>query len=193
MHLKNSSPDSHVRCQSLGQIRLRQEAQLLWVRPLQDQAGQALSPFIMPPFPMRYSDRCASTAQMFYHRTGRCMAFLFLLNVQSQTWGCGIPNQRCAKDACCWDINRKDFADLPQECCLAGSFQSHRKVEPHELPDLAPPHDGIHMILQIGEQGATVWTLLRIGEECQIVRPDRLLFDESQYALDQAVDRLTLV
>jgi hypothetical protein len=194
MNLSTDKCDVQSQSQVIHPIRLRQEAQLLWVLPPQAQDEQpTFAPFVMPPLPMRHSDRCVSMAQTFYLRTDRCMSLLLMLNVRTQNWAVVIPSQRCAKDAACWNVNRKDFPDLPPEFLLAGSFQSRSALKHEELSDVPPPHDGIHMVLQVGEQYPTVWTMLRIGEACQIVRPNQVLFDETQETLDQIMHLLTLV
>src|SRR5882724_5266700 len=163
-------------------VRLTRSENRFLVHP---PAHLRLPSFVLPPLPMSVTNRCLVMAQSFWATHRRCIGFLLLMDCENHRWGCGIPTQRCSADAACWNINRRDFDELPASSVVAGSFQSRVVSNLEELVDAPPPCPGLHLVHRVGGDynGPEIATFLRAGEICLPIQPEVALFDDWSAAL----------
>lgn len=186
-----SPPDSRERDESdpsLRSLRLIECNKQIFAQV--NGTGEA---FELPVIPKSLTDWLALLGAEFLRRTDRCVAAVLLLHPERSEWRIGIPHQRCSHDASCWTIRPQDFPGVPHDACVGGTFQVRVLSAGERLQDAVPPTDGLHLILNMKEDGQTIWTFLRLGEEVRSVPPRDFIQDDLDEALDKVMGRVELL
>jgi hypothetical protein len=178
---------------ALPQIRLTPVDRKLLVSPCTEEAADQFEPFLLPAIPLTISNHCSIMAETFYQKHHRCIGFVLLSNCPHRAWGIGVPQQRCSPDSACWDALREDFADLPAHSVVAGSFQSRIIHSAEELPEVPPPHDGIHLVQRIEPNWRSISSFVRIGSQCTPISFDQIFVDDWSHLIDKNEARLKIV
>jgi hypothetical protein len=158
-------------------------------------ATPAFDPFPLPPVPKSLSDWLAILCEDFWREHRRCLGTVLLLEPHKRAWRPAIPAQRCARDAACWSLRRDDLPAPELEVVLAGSFQTRVLAAGEDPAAAPPPHDGVHLVLDIGPSGraSTIRSFLRAGGQTRQVSPEAIMFDDWKEALAHAMPRIKLV
>jgi hypothetical protein len=178
---------------ALPQIRLVPAHPKLLVSSSTQEPADLFDPFPLPPLPISLSNQCAVMAETFYQQHQRCVGFVLLLDCRDRSWGIGIPRQRCSADSACWDTSREDFPNLPPQSVVAGSFQSRIIHTASELPEVPPPHDGMHLVQRFEPDQWSIASFIRIGNRCNQVSFDQIIIDDWNSLIHQHASRLTIV
>lgn len=161
----------------------------LWISPPADaEIPSAFEPFRMPHMTTAQMLLLGGLIECHYHRTGRCMVILLLLNTRERSWHYDIPQQRCAIDGVAW---RLDTAAVPADHRIVGVFESAVMQEPAEAATLVMPMVGIHIINAFWSATRSQWVFARLSDgTVRTLDLMDLLDDEVGAMLDAHADRL---
>jgi hypothetical protein len=208
---------------ALPQVRLDDAGEFTVVSSA-DPAALDFDPFPMPQLPGSAAAWAGRILERIWARHRRCAAAVLMLDVVRENgadpaagndghdghdgvpqagvyvgrgWSAALPRQTCGRTAANWSARRSDFPTFPPGAAVAGSFQARVLSRGEELVDVAPPVDGVHLVLLLTPDATEaspreVACVLRANGVSKLVGPGNLIYDDCEAAIDDALPRLTL-